>query len=64
MAQLVKKLPASAGDVGGLGLIPDLGRSPGEGKWQLTPVFLPGNHHGQKSLMCYILRGHKELEAT
>ena len=64
MAQLLKNLPASAGDVGDLSLIPDLGRSPGEGKWQLTPVFLPRNPHGQRSLMHYILRGHKESNST
>ena len=29
-----------------------LGRedSPGEGKWQPTPVFLPGESHGQRTL--------------
>ena len=28
---MVKNLPASAGDIGDTGLIPGLGRSPGEG---------------------------------
>ena len=32
---------ASARNVGDLGLIPGSGRSPGEGKWQPTPVLLP-----------------------
>ena len=32
MALVVKKLPANAGDAGDMGLIPELGRSPGEGK--------------------------------
>ena len=40
---MVKNLPArvemQAGDVGS---IPGSGRSPGESKWQFTPVFLPG----------------------
>jgi len=40
---VVKNLPArlemQAGD---MDLILGLGRSPGERKWQLTPVFLPG----------------------
>ena len=31
MARVVKNLPASAGDTGDVGLIPGLGRSPGEG---------------------------------
>ena len=30
-----------------------LGRYPGEGKWQPTPVFLPGESHGQRSLVGY-----------
>ena len=34
----------SACNVGDLGLIPGLGRSPGE-KWLPTPVFLPGEFH-------------------
>ena len=33
--------------------IPGLGRSPGEGKWLPTPVFLPGEFHEQKSLVGY-----------
>ena len=32
----------SACDVGDLGSIPGSRRSPGEGKWLPTPVFLPG----------------------
>ena len=28
-------------------------RSPGEGKWQSTPVFLPGESHGQRSMVGY-----------
>ena len=46
---MVKSSSANAGDTRAMGLIPELGRSPGEGKWQLTPVFLPGKFHGQKS---------------
>ena len=36
----------SACKVGDLGLIPGLGRSPGEGKRLHTPVFWPGEFHG------------------
>ena len=36
----VKNPPANAGDMGDVGSIPGLGRSPGEGKWQPTSVFL------------------------
>ena len=31
MAQMVRNPPANAGDTGDAGLIPELGRSPGEG---------------------------------
>ena len=45
-----KNLPASVGDARVIGLIPGLGRSPGGGHGQPTPVFLPGDFHGQRSL--------------
>ena len=32
--------------------------------WQPTPVFLPGESHGQRSLMGYSPQGHKELNMT
>ena len=38
--------------------------SPGEGNGNPTPVFLPGESHGQKSLVGYSPCGHKELETT
>ena len=48
----------SACDAGDVGLNPGLGRSPGEG-WQPTPVFLPGEFHGQRSPAGYSLCGLK-----
>ena len=33
-------------------------------KWQPTPVFLPRKSLGQRSLVCYSPRGHKESDAT
>jgi len=45
-----KKSACNAGD---LGSIPGLGGFPGEREWQLTPVFLPGESHGQRSLAGY-----------
>ena len=33
-------------------------------KWQPTPVFLPKNFHGQKSLADYSPWGHKELDTA
>ena len=35
VAQIVKNLPANAGDVGDVGSIPGLGRSPGKGNGNL-----------------------------
>ena len=32
--------------------------------WQPTPVFLPGESHGQRSLVGYSPWGHKELDTT
>ena len=55
---VVKKLPANAGDVRDLGLIPGLGGSPGGGL--PPPVFLPGESHVQRSLVGYSPWGHKE----
>ena len=49
---MVKNLPASAGDLRGVGSIPGRGRSPGRA-WQPTPAFLPGEPHGQRSLGGY-----------
>ena len=48
---VVKNPPASAGDVRDMGSIPGWRRSPG-GR-QPTPVFLPRESHGQKSLVGY-----------
>ena len=50
----VKNPPANAGDVRDVGSIPGLGRSPGGGHGRIpTPVFLPGEFHGQRSLEDY-----------
>ena len=47
---MVKNLPANAGDTG---LIPRWGKIPWRKKWQPTPVFLPGESPGQRSLKSY-----------
>ena len=39
------EVKASAWNAGDLGSIPGSERSPGEGKWQPTPVLLPGETH-------------------
>ena len=35
-----------------------------KGTWQHTPVFLPGESHGLKSLVGCSPQGHKELDTT
>ena len=47
----------------GAGSIPESGRSPGVG-WQPTPVFMPEESHGQRSLAGYRPWGHRELTTT
>ena len=61
---MVKDLPASAGDAGVVGSIPGLGKIPWRRKWQLTPIFLPGESHGQRTLAGCRPWGHKELDMT
>ena len=58
---VVKNPPANAGDARDTGSIPGLGRSPEGGNGKPTPVFLPGESHGQKS---YGSKGHRELGVT
>ena len=62
---MVKNLPANAEDARDMDSSPGLGRSSRiNRKRQLTPVFLPGKFHGQRSLACYSIWGHKESDAT
>ena len=49
VAQLVKNLPA----MWETGFNPWLGKIPWRRKWQPTPVFLPGESHGWRSLVGY-----------
>ena len=64
VALVVKNLLANAGDIRDTGSIPGPGRSPGEGNWQPTPVFLPGESHGQRSLVEYSPWDRKESDTT
>ena len=59
---VVKKLPANAGDIRDVGLIPGSGKFPWKRAWQPTPVFLPGEAHGQRSLAGYSPWGFKESD--
>ena len=54
----------SSYNVGDLASIPGSGRFLWRRKWQPTPVFLPGESHGQRSLVGYSPRGRKELDTT
>ena len=58
------EVKASAWNAGDPGLIPRLGRSPGEGKWQPTPMFLPGESQGRGSLVGCHLWGRTESDMT
>ena len=60
---VVKNLPANAGGSGDTGSMPGLGRSPGEGR-QPTPVFLPGEFRGQRSLAGCSPWRHKQSDMT
>ena len=41
-----------------------VGKIPWRRKWQSTPIFLPGESHGQRSLVGYSPRGCKESDTT
>jgi len=41
-----------------------VGKIPWRRKWQPTPVFLPRESHGQKSLVGYSIWNRKELDTT
>ena len=60
---MVKNPPANAGDVSDAGSIPGSGRSPGRA-WQPTPILLPGESHGQRSLVGYSPWGRQESDTT
>ena len=51
----------SACNVGDLGWIPGLRRSPGEGN---SPVFLPGEFQEQRGRVGYCPWGHNDLDMT
>ena len=61
---VVKNPPANAGDLRDMGTIPGSGRFPWKSVWQPTPVFLPEEARGQRSLRGYSLWDHKEPDTT
>ena len=63
-ALVVKKPPVNAGDFRDMGSIPGLGRFPWRRALQPTPVFSPGESHGQRSLVGCSPWGLKGLDVT
>ena len=62
VAREVRNLPANAGDIRNVGLVPGSGRSPGGGHG--NPVSLAGESHGQRSLVGYGPWGSTEPDKT
>ena len=60
VAQLVKNLP----EVQEAGFNPWVGKLPWRRAQQPTPVFLPREFHGQRSLMGYSPWGHRESDTV
>ena len=58
------EVKASACNAGDQDLIPGSGRFPWRRKWQPTPVFLPGESHGRRSLVGHSPWGCKESDTT
>ena len=60
MAQTVKNLPAVQET-----RVPSLGQEdPPEKGMATTPIFLPGESHGQRSMVGYSSWGHNESDMT
>ena len=60
---LSKESASTAGATEYAGSIPGLGRFPWRRAWQPTPVFLPGEFHGQRSLAGYrVARSQTQLK--
>ena len=41
-----------------------VGKIPWRKEWLTSPIFLPGESHGQKRLVCYNPWGHKKSDMT
>ena len=58
------EVKASAWNAGDPGFDPWVGKIPWRRKWQPTPVLLPGESHGGRSLVGYSPWSHKESDTT
>ena len=61
---MIKNTPVKAGNVRDVSSIPGLGRSPWRRKWPPTPVFLPGELHGQRNLASSSPWGRKKPDTA
>ena len=59
VAQVVKNPPANAGRCKRCRFEPWFRKISWRRAWQHTPVFLPGESHGQRSLVGYSPSGHR-----
>ena len=60
-----KESAHSVGDLGSIpGFDPWVGKISWRREWQPTPVFLPGEFHGQRNLVGHSQWGHKESDTT
>ena len=64
MALVVKNTACQSGRHNRHGFGPWVGMITWRNTWQPTPVFLPGESHGQRSLVGYGPYGHKESDMT
>ena len=64
MVLVVKNLPANAGRCERHWFDPWFGEIPWRRVWQPTPIFLPGESHGQRSLAGYSPEGCKVSDTT
>ena len=60
VAEMIKNPPACERP----GFDPWVRKSPWRREWLPTPVFLPGEFHGQRSLGGYSPWGHKDSDTT
>ena len=60
---MLRNPPANAADTGDV-FDPWVGKISWRRAWQPTPVFLPGESHGQKSLAGYSPWGRRESDRT
>ena len=61
---VIKNPCANAGDIRDVGSVPGSGRCPGEEGVAAHCSVLPGEPHGQRSLVGYSPQGHRDSDTT